>query len=96
MRWFKAPDRSSFPTRPDRPATAHCFSVFPFITVLLSCKSFLKICHTFDPLPGRCGCDQCLNFKTLSRGFWAEKITLSGGSLGSCVDEERSQLRELM
>ena len=25
-----------------------------------------------------------------------EKITLSGGSLGSCVDEERSQLRELM
>lgn len=23
-------------------------------------------------------------------------ITLSGGSLGSCVDEERSQLRELM
>lgn len=24
------------------------------------------------------------------------KITLSGGSLGSCVDEERSQLRELM
>jgi len=22
--------------------------------------------------------------------------TLSGGSLGSCVDEERSQLRELM
>ena len=25
-----------------------------------------------------------------------ENITLSGGSLGSCVDEERSQLRELM
>jgi hypothetical protein len=25
-----------------------------------------------------------------------EIITLSGGSLGSCVDEERSQLRELM
>ena len=24
------------------------------------------------------------------------RITLSGGSLGSCVDEERSQLRELM
>jgi len=24
------------------------------------------------------------------------EITLSGGSLGSCVDEERSQLRELM
>ena len=24
------------------------------------------------------------------------KKTLSGGSLGSCVDEERSQLRELM
>jgi len=24
------------------------------------------------------------------------KITLGGGSLGSCVDEERSQLRELM
>lgn len=23
-------------------------------------------------------------------------ITLGGGSLGSCVDEERSQLRELM
>ena len=28
-------------------------------------------------------------------GFGLE-ITLSGGSLGSCVDEERSQLRELM
>ena len=25
-----------------------------------------------------------------------ESTTLSGGSLGSCVDEERSQLRELM
>jgi len=25
-----------------------------------------------------------------------KKITLGGGSLGSCVDEERSQLRELM
>ena len=25
-----------------------------------------------------------------------KEITLSGGSLGSCVDEERSQLRELM
>ena len=25
-----------------------------------------------------------------------EETTLSGGSLGSCVDEERSQLRELM
>lgn len=25
-----------------------------------------------------------------------ENTTLSGGSLGSCVDEERSQLRELM
>jgi len=24
------------------------------------------------------------------------KTTLCGGSLGSCVDEERSQLRELM
>jgi len=24
------------------------------------------------------------------------KTTLGGGSLGSCVDEERSQLRELM
>lgn len=27
---------------------------------------------------------------------YLEIITLSGGSLGSCVDEERSQLRELM
>jgi hypothetical protein len=25
-----------------------------------------------------------------------KNITLSGGSLGSCVDEERSQLRDLM
>ena len=25
-----------------------------------------------------------------------DEITLSGGSLGSCVDEERSQVRELM
>ncbi|WP_419635849.1 hypothetical protein [Thiolapillus sp.] len=25
-----------------------------------------------------------------------KKTTLGGGSLGSCVDEERSQLRELM
>ena len=28
--------------------------------------------------------------------FAKTKTTLSGGSLGSCVDEERSQLRELM
>ncbi|RXN32959.1 hypothetical protein ROHU_015947 [Labeo rohita] len=35
------------------------------------------------------------------RSVWAftsnqKSTTLSGGSLGSCVDEERSQLRELM
>ena len=36
-------------------------------------------------------------FSTGSRKAEREKeITLSGGSLGSCVDEERSQLRELM
>ena len=29
-------------------------------------------------------------------GLRGHDITLSGGSLGSCVDEERSQLRELM
>ncbi len=28
--------------------------------------------------------------------LYGAKTTLSGGSLGSCVDEERSQLRELM
>ncbi len=28
--------------------------------------------------------------------FETFETTLSGGSLGSCVDEERSQLRELM
>ena len=32
----------------------------------------------------------------LSGNESSRKITLSGGSLGSCVDEERSQLRELM
>jgi hypothetical protein len=32
--------------------------------------------------------------KTSSSG--RKNITLSGGSLGSCVDEERSQLRELV
>ena len=57
------------------------------------------------PLPGRRG-------RNFSKGVvvlffrevptdWGEtissgEITLSGGSLGSCVDEERSQLRELM
>ena len=34
--------------------------------------------------------------KQTSVAFRNEKTTLSGGSLGSCVDEERSQLRELM
>lgn len=40
--------------------------------------------------PDACDCD------LVSSPLWVEKITLSGGSLGSCVDEERSQLRELM
>ena len=39
------------------------------------------------PLPGRSG-------ETLAPA--ERRTTLSGGSLGSCVDEERSQLRELM
>ena len=37
-------------------------------------------------LPGRCDLTWPL----------AENEALSGGSLGSCIDEERSQLRELM
>lgn len=33
----------------------------------------------------------------IARRVWEKQnITLSGGSLGSCVDEERSQLRDLM
>ncbi len=36
------------------------------------------------------------NASTKPKAFKTHDITLSGGSLGSCVDEERSQLRELM
>ena len=36
------------------------------------------------------------NASTKPTAFKTHDITLSGGSLGSCVDEERSQLRELM
>ena len=35
-------------------------------------------------------------FSWKPQGLQRKEITLSGGSLGSCVDEERSQLRELM
>ena len=34
--------------------------------------------------------------KTADYNVCEREITLSGGSLGSCVDEERSQLREVM
>lgn len=48
---------------------------------------FTSIVNDYDVLSGRClpgnVCEMIV-------------ITLSGGSLGSCVDEERSQLRELM
>lgn len=38
---------------------------------------------------------RCRRIARRARGT-NENITLSGGSLGSCVDEERSQLRDLM
>ena len=44
-------------------------------------------------LPGRCS---QTHFPTWPRPEKERQTTLSGGSLGSCVDEERSQLRELM
>ena len=34
--------------------------------------------------------------RPIARVELKQMITLGGGSLGSCVDEERSQLRELM
>ncbi len=40
------------------------------------------------PLPGRSAIETFV--------LTGQIITLSGGSLGSCVDEERSQLRELV
>ena len=49
--------------------------------------------RTLVPLPGRRGCNFFLLEAARQTG---KEITLSGGSLGSCVDEERSQLRELM
>jgi hypothetical protein len=43
-------------------------------------------------------CDPAASPRLGLHGLYIESITttLGGGSLGSCVDEERSQLRELM
>jgi hypothetical protein len=44
--------------------------------------------------PGRLS--ESLPWQSVRIFGFGQEITLSGGSLGSCVDEERSQLRELM
>ena len=78
------------PTRQVRPVTRPVFSLH---NCFLS-KTTIYGGRTFVPLPGRRGC----NFFSPGKpqGLQRKEITLSGGSLGSCVDEERSQLRELM
>ena len=82
---------TGIPTRLVRPVT---HPVFHFTTVSCQRQPFYGG-RTFVPLPGRRGCN--FFFSAGSRKAYREKeITLSGGSLGSCVDEERSQLRELM
>ena len=82
---------TGIPTRLVRPVT---HPVFHFTTVSCQRQPFYGG-RTFVPLPGRRGCN--FFFLLESRKAYREKeITLSGGSLGSCVDEERSQLRELM
>ena len=97
VRWFKASVHCRFltksiPTRSGRPAVAHCFSVSSFITVLLLQTIIRKKVARPIRCPDACDCD----LVSYSHLCGLEKITLSGGSLGSCVDEERSQLRELM
>ena len=81
---------TGIPTRLVRPVT---HPVFHFTTVSCQRQPFYGG-RTFVPLPGRSGC----NFFSTGKpqGLQRKEITLSGGSLGSCVDEERSQLRELM
>ena len=82
---------SRYPTRRIRPVIRPLF--FHFTTVICL-RQPLWWSHA-RPLPERRG----RNFFFLpdaARLKGKKEITLSGGSLGSCVDEERSQLRELM
>ena len=95
VRRFKEADHSlgvprySHPASPPRDTTP----VFSFHNCYLSMTTFMVVARSF-----RCpGVAAVTFFSTGSRKAEREKeITLSGGSLGSCVDEERSQLRELM
>lgn len=60
--------------------------------------------HDFSIFTCTVGLEVCVVETKQTRFFLAEhrdvrenaQTTLSGGSLGSCVDEERSQLREVM
>ena len=91
LTWW--PGRDLFPPRPGRPVDSVCFSVSLHNCFLLTEKTFIFKSRTSDPLPGRLA--TVTNHLSLPPVRLRE-ITLSGGSLGSCVDEERSQLRELM
>ena len=109
LRWFKEADHSrpsrplmesGTPTRRVRPALrAHVAVFFPLGRrprwVFFTSNRFCVNCSWLlvRSLPGRCS---QTHFPTWPRPEKERQTTLSGGSLGSCVDEERSQLRELM
>lgn len=54
----------------------------------------LHVRHPAVPIPGRT--ENMVSVPPVNWAFGTVRTTLSGGSLGSCVDEERSQLCELM
>jgi|HubBroStandDraft_3_1064219.scaffolds.fasta_scaffold22216_2 hypothetical protein len=89
--------------RGDRPRVTLCVAIL-FITLKLPFtqterrrrvdgprEESMPVRHQLHDEPGG-ATRRCISDRSLA----TKMTTLSGGSLGSCVDEERSQLRELM
>ena len=77
--------RGILPARPPRP--------FMFLHICCGTKSrVVRVCEVGPPLPW----SRPVVARTSVAKSKKSYTTLSGGSLGSCVDEERSQLRELV
>ena len=95
-RWFKDPRFDPAPGSSDcvpPPPTPSAGALTPLFTLLFFVPIISNCCGNGRPRssPGLPSVSLC------GRGVPnLTHITQSGGSLGSCVDEERSQLRELM
>lgn len=71
--------------------------LFLFIKTFFSRIFMCGICKlSFSDLLACASCEWNLKEHDFVTKLTEKETTVCGGSLGSCVDEERSQLRELM